>query len=289
MEKIDAPKLSGPLRLRFGIMYNDGPLSAWQASCIRDLIQSGTATLELAIANPGPTGRRNAIRSLVDIRLKNLLFEGYVKAFGRCKATDPCDEREIIGDVPTLRCTPVREGKYSEYFSDADLAAISEYNLDFVLRFGFGIIRGKIHDVPRYGVWSFHHDDEREVRGAPASFWPIYNGHPRTGLILQRLNDRLDGGTILRRGMLQTIDTSYIANREQAFLAGIEFPTEVCRDILAGNTSDVCGEPSPSDAPIYRRPENLQMIRFVGIILRNRLRRMLPSGRAVDETRSSAL
>lgn len=275
-------------RLRYGVMYNGGPLSAWQARCIRELTDSGTASLVLAIANDGPGVRRRAVRGIGDIRWKNLLFEGYQKAFGRCSATEPCDHRALFGGVPEIRCTPERRGRYSEYFSEPDLEAIAGHDLDFILRFGFGIIRGGIHDVPRYGVWSFHHDDERKVRGAPAAFWPIYNGDDRTGLILQRLNDRLDGGVILRRGMVETMDTSYIANRERAFLAGTGFPAEVCRDILAGNLEDVCAAPSATDAPVYTRPTNVQMLRFAGIVLRNRIRRRLPAGWVRGKTMSSA-
>jgi hypothetical protein len=50
---------------------------------------------------------------------------------------------------------------------------------------------------------------------------------------------------------------------------------EVCRDILAGKLQDVCAEPSPTEAPIYFLPTNLQMIRFAGIMCRNRLRHWL--------------
>ncbi len=260
--------------LRFGIMYNGGPLSAWQARCIRELVNSGVAVPALAIAN-GTSLKRKPVRRIGDLKWKNLLFEIYLRLFGSCSATLPTDERPIFANLPIMRCAVERRGKFSEVFSDSDLEEIASHNLDFILRFGFGIIRGKIHDVPKYGVWSFHHDDERAVRGAPSALWPIYNGSPQSGVILQRLNDKLDGGVILRRMLLPTIDTSYIANREQAFLAGIPLPTQVCRDILAGNTHDVCAAPSHTDAPIYYRPTNTQMVRFIGILCRNRLRRLM--------------
>ena len=40
----------------------------------------------------------------------------------------------------------------------------------FMLRVGFNIIRGEILNVPKYGVWSFHHDDEVKYRGGPAGY-----------------------------------------------------------------------------------------------------------------------
>lgn len=261
-------------KLRFGVMSNGGPLSVWQAQCIRELTQSGVAVPVMVIAN-GASLARKPLRQIGDVNWKNLIFEMYIQVFGSCSATRRTDERPLFTGLPAMRCTVERQGKYSEIFSDHDLEEIAGYKLDFILRFGFGIIRGKIHDVPRYGVWSFHHDDERAIRGTPSAFWPIYNGAPESGVILQRLTDRLDGGVVLRRKLLPTIDTSYIGNREQMFLAGVTFPTEICRDILAGNTHDVCADPSRTDAPVYYRPTNLQMIRFIGILARNRLRRWI--------------
>ena len=73
---------------------------------------------------------------------------------------------DIFCDVPVIRVTPELRGRYSQCFPDGAIGVIGGYDLDILLRFGFGILRGKIIDVPRYDAWSFHHDD-REIRGGP--------------------------------------------------------------------------------------------------------------------------
>ena len=71
------------------------------------------------------------------------------------------DQQNIFRDVPQLTPTITLRGKSSQIFDAKSVATIASYNLDFILRFGFNIIRGEILEVPRYGVWSFHHDDEK--------------------------------------------------------------------------------------------------------------------------------
>jgi methionyl-tRNA formyltransferase len=75
-------------------------------------------------------------------------------------------------------------GRFSEYFSASDIALITGHKLDFILRFAFGIVRGAILRAPRYGVWSFHHDDEVRYRRGPPAFWEIHRGE---GVTLRRL------------------------------------------------------------------------------------------------------
>ena len=65
---------------------------------------------------------------------------------------------------------------------------INEEKLDIVLRFGSGILRGKILDLFKFGFISIHHGDNREYRGTPAGFWEVFHSSPSTGFIIQKLN-----------------------------------------------------------------------------------------------------
>ena len=92
-------------------------------------------------------------------------------------------------------------------FSDVDLARIREERFDLLLRCGSGILRGPILECPRLGILSFHHGDNRINRGGPAGFWEIYHRQERTGFVLQRLTEELDGGDVILRGYIPTQDT----------------------------------------------------------------------------------
>lgn len=73
-----------------------------------------------------------------------------------------------------------------------------------IIRFGFRIIRGEVLHTARHGVWSFHHGDNREYRGAPPYFWELYERNPVAGSILQKLTEKLDGGKVLSRSWSST-------------------------------------------------------------------------------------
>jgi hypothetical protein len=198
------------------------------------------------------------------LRLRVNFFSLYSRYYVKWQAlaSQPVDLSGGLKEVPRIRCEVTKKGKFSEYFNPQDIAAIRDHNLDFLLRFGFNIIRGDILTLPRYGVWSFHHGDEQYYRGAPPCFWEIYRGEPYTGLILQRLTERLDGGVVLKKARFPTISHSYAANRDAAHYQGISWPAEVCRDIFNGIAGYLDEPPSKTAAPIYKEPTNTEMIQF---------------------------
>ena len=87
---------------------------------------------------------------------------------------------------------------------ESDVDRIAELKLDCIIRCGTGILRGRILTCSKFGVLSFHHGDNRTNRGGPSGFWEVINREPSSGFIIQRLNDELDGGTVLVRGNIMT-------------------------------------------------------------------------------------
>ena len=252
-------------KLRFGVLCNGTIFREWQARCIEALIAAGARPALLILdARPPLPPKPLAARLGRLLRLKINLFSIYSRYYvnPRARASRPVELSQILAGVPQQRCVVQKRGKFSEYFDPADVAAIRGHQLDFMLRFGFNIIRGEILSAPRYGVWSFHHGDEQRYRGAPPGFWEIFRDDPETGAILQRLTETLDGGVVLKKALLPTVSHSYAANRDAAHYAGIPWPAEVCRDILAGQADYVDAGPVRTTAPIYKEPSNGEMIRF---------------------------
>ena len=132
-----------------------------------------------------------------------------------------------------------------------------------MLRFGFGILRGEVLDVARHGIWSFHHDDERVIRGGPPSFWEVNDGLATTGVLLQRLTDKLDAGIPLARATFRTVDYSYPRNRDRAALGAAALPAKVARAVRGGLVDTSALPAADASAPIRRDPNNAQMLRFL--------------------------
>ena len=257
-----------PARIRFGLMCRSLTFPNWQAQCLRLLLANPNVEPALVILDSRspepPSSLWKKLATLARLRINLFsLYNRYIVA--RCaRATQPVDLSSLFKDVPRIQCVVTRKGKFSEYFAPDDLVRIRQANLDFMLRFGFNIIRGEILEAARYGVWSFHHGDEQKYRGAPPCFWEIYNGEPETGAILQRLTERLDGGIVLKKGWFPTVHHSYPGNRDAAHFLGAPWPAEVCADLLAGRAAYLDQPPSITRAPIYLAPRNGKMLAFTG-------------------------
>ena len=192
--------------IRFGVMLDGDVVEQWQLDTIKLLIDNGIE-LALVIKNGDESKPyKSFCDKVLHYPYSRLLFRIWHRYWFKPAAKHPTSFRPQHSGVeksPALNyhevtVIPIHKG-ISTYFPDDDIAKIKAYDLDFILRFGFDIIRGEVLNSAKYGIWSFHHDDERVVRGGPPGFWEFMRKIPRNGVILQQLTDELDKGLILRR------------------------------------------------------------------------------------------
>lgn len=127
-----------------------------------------------------------------------------------------------VSHLPRIQIRPT--GKMVLRATPADLEALKGF--DLLLRVGVGIWKGAILKTP---ILSFHHGDNRVNRGGPAAFWETFHRWPRTGYILQRLTEELDGGQVLKRGWVATrpfYTLNWRAVEGQSALALVDLLTE---------------------------------------------------------------
>src|SRR5579884_3089328 len=187
--------------LRFGIMCNGESLLDFQLAAVRRLIETRTGEPALLIVDgrrplPDESRPKRTLRRLTAPKLLWRLYRGFSEPESYASHQMPNE----LASLPRVQCFPQKKGRFAEVFSEEEVAQVVSHELDFILRFGFGIIKGPILQAARYGVWSYHHGDETRYRGGPPGFWEIYENSLLTGAVLQRLTDRLDAGVILRRG-----------------------------------------------------------------------------------------
>ena len=233
--------------IRFGIMCRGTVFRAWQADAIKKLLSLEKVSCELLIVDDDPPVSGKT-------KLKHLLWYAFnCLSKKRSRSFKQVDLTKQLESVPTIN---------SQHFRDLDIVNIREADLHFILKFGFGIIRGEILDAAKYGVWSFHHDDEQVYRGGPPAFWEIYKDDKITGAILQRLKDKLDEGVVLKKGFVKT-KYSYARNRDQIYKETSRWPALLCIDILNGHTDQFHAKPGESTAPVYHHPRNWQVLAFL--------------------------
>jgi hypothetical protein len=263
-----------PTKLRLGVMCMGGEMPRWEKECIDHLLATGMVELALIILDdPQNYPQRSFVKKVMSIAVSKWFFQGYLRTMYKPASEQVLPAADWYDAAPKISCVVEKKGKFSQYFKKEDIETIKGYNLDFVLRFGFNIIRGEILKVPKYGVWSFHHDDEMVYRGGPSGFWEIYKKDPETGSILQRITDKLDGGIILKKGIFRTKSYAYSKNIDQSYFESAKWPAWVCKDIIAGNADYLDDAPTTTTAPIYKHPANGAFLKWSGIIGANILKK----------------
>jgi hypothetical protein len=272
--------------LRIGIMLDAYASSAWVAKVIEDIHASGFASIELVVLNTPPPQQRPTFRKRLRNHWNLTLFHRYEQwDYTRNKAASdakaPANLSPLLGNVPYITVHPLRKG-FTDRIPDDELDAIRSLKLDVLFRFGFRIIRGGILSAARYGVWSFHHDDNLEYRGGPPLFWEIYERNPVSGTILQILTDSLDGGHVIYRGHASTAQTSLYRNRNAVYWKTAEYALRRLRDLETRGMAYIeslatFNEQAPYTRGIYRTPNTLQMAVFMARLFFRSFRARLSS------------
>lgn len=271
---------SNKLRVCVLLDGETGPL--WVAELLQAIESCGAADIVVAVMpeasqKPQPSRLRAwmrlGFRAVLRAAIAKFLRLCYLRLFERSPSVrDALEESSftaLLGDADRLYITP-RRTVYSDYFEQPDLDRLSAYDIDVAVRLGYRILRGDVLRVPRYGIWSFHHGDNRTNRGGPPGFWEVMLGWAETGATLQILSEDLDAGIVLARTRSSTIPFSVSDNasaihwaalpmvprqlRQLQALGGEAFLERVTRDNL---------DPTIYHRPLYRHPDNLAYARLV--------------------------
>ena len=183
---------------------------------------SVVVTLASKVSTTKPLLVSRILRHLSGRGLKSLMRSAgwaTITSLENLKLKSSHDHRGHLGFVsldvkaPRLNATPIKSPSGLVYrFSEADIEAIKDFDLDVLIRCGSGILRGELLRSARLGIVSFHHGDNRTNRGGPAGFWEVFNKEPATGFVIQRLTEELDGGDVLYRGSFPT-QSFYLRNQ----------------------------------------------------------------------------
>ncbi|MBE0663700.1 MAG: hypothetical protein IH597_14690 [Bacteroidales bacterium] len=256
--------------LKFGILCSSLTFYRWQAEITELLIANGHQP-SLIIMKAKEESSISGFQKFKQYPWKLLLYRLYQRYIFKPVMKQEVEMSQTLKNVPVQYCQ-IRKVDFSEFFADEDVSFILQQKLDFILRFGFNILRGKVLQAARYGIWSFHHGDEQRYRGGPPCFWEIYRNDPVTGAVLQKLNEKLDGGVILRKGWFGTIKHSYRENLERVYAGSVPWVLQVCNDIQNDIAGYLDAPGSSTQAQVSKAPGNLLMIWFAIKISTNRIR-----------------
>lgn len=252
--------------LRVGLLLDGLRVPAWVYAVVEDVAASPHATLVLAVLRRDPAPRSGLVARLWR-RRRHLVYELYSRLDRRLFRRRPDafahrDLAPLLEGIPLLEVTP-RTTRFSDALEEGDLEAVRRHRPDVLLRFGFRILRGEVLTAARHGVWSYHHDDEREIRGGPPGFWEVMEGRPGSGAILQVLTESLDAGRVLARSVSPTDRRSVMRGRNHVYWTAVPFVRR-CLEHLATTGSLPAPDGQGEPAPLHRKPGNLRATAVLG-------------------------
>ena len=197
-------------KIRVGILYNEfHEFRNWELRIFKALIDSEWAEIVLMIQDGREVSLKNRLTKIV--KGSNILGKIFFKIISNFESiifrekviADKSKVLHFLGNLEKIDMYPQRKGSV-DFFEKEQCVGLKKYRLDILLRHGFNIIKGEMLNVPKNGIWSFHHADNEVNRGMPAGFWEIVLKQPVTGVTLQRLTPELDGGLVIDKGFYST-------------------------------------------------------------------------------------
>ena len=258
-------------KLKCVILCSSLVFRKWQAESLRLMLKTNLVEIVLFVCEDKETQEETFLQKIVSYLKQNIIYKLYTRFFVRFRSLETEDMSNDFQKVDFIKCKTIKKGKYSEYFRDEDIAKIKSFQPDFIIRFGYNIIKGEILNIAKYGVWSYHHSDEKYYRGGPPAFWEIFRNDPITGAILQKLNEKIDGGVVLKKGYFKTINHSWRETFDTIYFESSRWLAQVCIDISIGNSSYFDNAASSSSAKMNTYPNNIEACRFILKLLKNKI------------------
>ena len=134
---------------------------------------------------------------------------------------------------------------------------LNNKNINIVIKFGMNLL--KIRDnLSKLSILSFHHGDPAKYRGRPAGFYEILNKEKTIIIIVQRLTNKLDSGTILAFGESKIINFSYKKTAINFYSNSKFLLSKAIDNLIEKKELNI-----KKDGKIYTLPNNLTVLRFI--------------------------
>lgn len=145
-------------------------------------------------------------------------------------------------------------------FDNKSISRVKGLKLDLILRFSSKILRGKILNVSKNGIISFHHGDNDYFRGGPAGFWEIYNKINKTGFIIQKLTRNLDNGKIIFKGWFKT-ENYFLLNQINVKFRSNQYLKKILNDFYKFRSFNYLNK-RKLKSRIYKNPNFFQVFKY---------------------------
>jgi methionyl-tRNA formyltransferase len=140
---------------------------------------------------------------------------------------------------------------------------------DLGLIYGSPILKPELFKIPNLGTLGIHHGKVPEYRGNKTTFWAMYNGEPVAGVTIQKVNQGLDTGSIVKTGEVKADRRPYQAVFRDLEALGLDLYIQAILEVKHG-----VAEFKPQSGvkgKLYRNPKLGDFLRFWSRQIQRRL------------------
>lgn len=258
-------------KLRIGLLVDSLTISNWSYRMIEKIVESNYSEVVLVVRRVSKQKTKRSLVEKISDSSSNFLYNRYLKFENKFFNVSPnAFSQKNLNDLFSIDIIDVEpiETKFSDKISKEDIETIKTYNVDLFIRIGFRILRGEILKCSKYGIWSFHHGDNKVNRGGPAGAWEVLKQWDETGVILQILTEDLDGGYKLYESFSKTDKISIIKNKNNYYWKAASFLPRKLNDLynqgeelFYKNTATLNNSPYFYYNKLYKKPTNLELLK----------------------------
>lgn len=269
-------------KIRIGLLIDGYMIPAWAYEMLRILKDSNYAEITFIVSRISEEPKRPSfIRRVWNLRnhILYILVSNYdlKKNHQYSTAFGSKNLKEII-QCEELSVKPI-ETKFSDRLCKEDVKKIKEKNVDVFIRLGFKILRGDILNSAKYGIWSFHHGDNTVNRGGPAGVWEVLKRWDTSGVILQIINEDLDGGIKLAETFSSTDKFSFLRNKNNFYWKALSMVPRKLEELYSLGGEKFMEKykykntlPVFYSNPLFKMPRNLDILKYLGWLFFTKLK-----------------
>jgi len=139
---------------------------------------------------------------------------------------------------------------------------------DLGLIYGSPILKPELFEIPRLGTLGIHHGKVPEYRGNKTTFWAMYNGEAVAGVTIQKVNQGLDTGRIVKTGEVKAYGRPYHAVVHELETLGLDLYMQSILEVKH-NTAEYKPQQGVQ-GKLYRNPKPSDFLRFWGKQIKRR-------------------
>ncbi len=145
---------------------------------------------------------------------------------------------------------------------------IVKKEIKLIIKFGMNLLRID-EKFDNLTFLSFHHGDPSKYRGRPAGFYEILNGELTSGIIVQKLSNKIDAGKIFAFAESKVIKYSYKETAKNFYINSKHLLSKAIDNLTENKDINI-----KKSGKNYHLPSNTTVMNFIYLLIFNKIKRI---------------